>query len=55
MQQQARSLDPRTAETRQRLLDESLRLFAEHGFKGVSVRDIAAAAQANVAALTTGL
>jgi len=52
MQQHARSLDPRTAETRQRLIDESLRLFAEHGFKGVSVRDIAAAAQANVAAVS---
>ena len=52
MQQNARPLDSRTAETRQRLIDESLRLFAEHGFKGVSVRDIAAAAQANVAAVS---
>ncbi len=52
MQQSARTADPRTAETRQRLVDESLRLFAEHGFKGVSVRDIAAAAQANVAAVS---
>lgn len=52
MQQSARSIDPRTAETRERLVDESLRLFAEHGLKGVSVRDIAAAAQANVAAVS---
>jgi AcrR family transcriptional regulator len=52
MQQQARPLDPRTAATRQRLIEESLRLFAEHGFKGVPVRDIAAAAQANVAAVS---
>jgi AcrR family transcriptional regulator len=52
MQQNARSLDPRTAETRKRLIEESLRLFAEHGFKGVSVRDIAAASQANVAAVS---
>ena len=52
MQQHARPIDPRTAETRQRLVDESLRLFAEHGFKGVSVRDIGSAAQANVAAVS---
>jgi TetR/AcrR family transcriptional regulator, regulator of cefoperazone and chloramphenicol sensitivity len=44
--------DPRTAETRQRIIDTSLRLFGEHGFKGVSVRDISAAAGANVAAVS---
>ncbi len=44
--------DLRTAETRQRIIDTSLRLFAEHGFKGVSVRDISAAAGVNVAAIS---
>lgn len=42
----------RSAETRQKLLDAALRLFAEHGFKGVSVRDISAMAEANVAAIS---
>ncbi len=46
-----RSVDTRPGETRQRIIDTSLRLFAEHGFKGVSVRDISAAAQVNVAAV----
>lgn len=48
----ARPADPRTAETRQRILDTSLGLFAEHGFKGVSVRDISAAAGVNIAAIS---
>ncbi len=47
-----RPADPRTAETRQRIIDTSLRLFGEHGFKGVSVRDISAAAGVNVAAVS---
>lgn len=47
-----RPADPRPAETRRRLIEGSMRLFAEHGFKGVSVRDIAGAAQANVAAVS---
>jgi AcrR family transcriptional regulator len=47
-----RSPDPRAAETRQRIIETSLRLFAEHGFKGVSVRDISAAAGVNVAAIS---
>ncbi len=46
-----RPSDPRPGETRQRILETSLRLFAEHGFKGVSVRDISAAAGVNVAAV----
>ena len=46
-----RAADPRPAETRRRILDTSLRLFAEHGFKGVSVRDISVAAGVNVAAV----
>ena len=40
-----------SAETRQRLLDAGVRLFAEHGFKGVSVRDLSAAAEVNIAAI----
>lgn len=47
-----RPADPRTAETRQRIIETSLRLFGEHGFKGVSVRDISAAAGVNVAAVS---
>ena len=44
--------DTRTVETRQRILETSLRLFAEHGFKGVSVRDISTAAGVNVASIS---
>jgi AcrR family transcriptional regulator len=44
--------DPRPAETRHRIVETSLRLFAEHGFKGVSVRDISTAARVNVAAIS---
>lgn len=39
------------AATRERLLAAATRLFAQHGFGGVSVRDIARAARANVAAI----
>jgi AcrR family transcriptional regulator len=38
-------------ETRQRLLDAASRLFAERGFKDVTVRDICRAARANVSAV----
>ena len=38
-------------ETRQRLLEAAARLFAEHGFKHVTVRDICKEAGANVAAV----
>ena len=38
-------------ETRQRLLDAAARLFAEHGFEKVTVRDICKEAGANVAAV----
>jgi AcrR family transcriptional regulator len=44
----ARSSD---RETRQRLLDAAERLFAEHGFRDVTVREICRAARANVAAV----
>ena len=37
--------------TKERLLREATRLFAERGFKKVTVRDICAAARANVAAV----
>ena len=37
------------AATRARVLDAATRLFAEHGFHGTTVRDIATAARANVA------
>ena len=38
-------------DTRERLLLEARRLFAEHGFRKVTVRDICRAARANVAAV----
>ena len=41
----------RDVETRQRLLDAALRLFAEHGFSKASVRDICHEASANLAAV----
>ena len=40
------------AETRERLLKSATRLFAERGFKRVTVRDISRAARANVAAVS---
>ena len=39
------------AATRQRLLDAGLRLFADKGFGGVTVRDLCRAADANVASV----
>src|SRR5262245_1943802 len=41
----------RDRETRERLLKTAARLFAERGFKRVTVRDICRAARANVAAV----
>jgi AcrR family transcriptional regulator len=38
-------------ETRQRLLAAGIRLFAEHGYRGVSVRDLCTEAEVNVAAI----
>ncbi len=37
--------------TRERLLGEALRLFAERGYAGVGIRDVAAAAETNIAAI----
>jgi AcrR family transcriptional regulator len=37
----------RSIATRQRILDEALRLFSEAGFEGVGIRDVAAAAGVN--------
>jgi AcrR family transcriptional regulator len=42
---------PRDTETRERLLKAAERLFADRGFKKVTVRDICRAARANVAAV----
>ncbi len=39
-------------EARNRLLDASMRLFAEHGFSKTSTRDIAEAAQVNISAIS---
>jgi AcrR family transcriptional regulator len=38
-------------ETRQRLLEAGIRLFAEHGYRGVSVRDLCNEADVNIAAI----
>jgi AcrR family transcriptional regulator len=38
-------------ETRQKLLDAGTRLFAEYGYRGVSVRDLCTLAEVNVAAI----
>ena len=40
-----------SVETRQKLLDAAVRLFAEHGFRSVSVRDLCMEAGANIAAI----
>ena len=42
---------PPHRETRQRLLDAGVRLFAEHGFRSVSVRDLCTEANVNIAAI----
>ena len=43
--------DPGLEQTRERILDEAERLFAELGFAAVSVRQITQAAQTNIAAV----
>jgi AcrR family transcriptional regulator len=47
----ARPANADAAETRQRLLDAALRLFARDGFHGASTRELAALAGVNVATL----
>lgn len=39
------------SDTRERMLEAGLRLFAQHGFKGVTTRQLTAAAGVNVAAI----
>ncbi|EFL52469.1 transcriptional regulator, TetR family [Solidesulfovibrio fructosivorans JJ]] len=38
-------------QTRERLLAEALRLFAQHGYAGVGTREVAAAAKTNIASI----
>jgi AcrR family transcriptional regulator len=51
MSSQRQRLDSESSETRGRLLEVGTRLFAESGFKGVSVRKLCADAEANIAAV----
>jgi AcrR family transcriptional regulator len=46
-----RSLQASPSEPKRRLLEAATRLFAEHGFDRVSVRDITKACEANIAAV----
>ncbi|MEG0023982.1 MAG: TetR/AcrR family transcriptional regulator [Akkermansia sp.] len=41
----------RSAETSRRILDASQKLFAERGYEGVSMREVASAAQVNLASI----
>jgi AcrR family transcriptional regulator len=43
--------NPASADTRQRLIDAAARLFADHGFENVTVREICKESNANVAAV----
>src|SRR6058998_1205603 len=43
--------DPSSAETRQRLLEAAGEVFAEHGFRAATIRDICQRARANIAAV----
>ena len=51
MQIRPKSAASPNLETRQRLLEAGIRLFAEHGFRGVSVRDLCSQAEVNIAAI----
>ena len=44
-------MDDRDLETRERLVEDAARLFAERGFSRVTVREICKSAHANVAAV----
>src|SRR5438093_5704970 len=45
------TLKDRTPETRQRLLEAAGEVFAEHGFRDATIREICDQAEANVAAV----
>jgi AcrR family transcriptional regulator len=47
----AEHVEERVQATRERLLEAGKKLFAEHGFRHVTVRDIAREAEANIAAV----
>jgi AcrR family transcriptional regulator len=49
--QHAKRSTSQNPETRQRLLEAGIRLFAEHGYRGVSVRDLCTEAGVNIAAI----
>ncbi len=49
--QDAGARQARGRRTRERLLEEGLRLFAERGFEGVGIREVAAAAETNIASI----
>lgn len=48
---EADSRQTRGQRTRERLLEEALRLFALRGFEGVGIREVAAAADTNIASI----
>lgn len=52
MKTPTRPIDPRTAATRGRILEAAARLFAQYGFHGVGVRDIARDAGVNLAMIS---
>ncbi len=45
------AVDSPTGNVRDRLLDSAEQLFAEHGFDGTSIRDLASAARCNIASV----
>ena len=45
------NVNPDSAQTRERLVDAAERLFAEHGFRNASVRDITREASCNIASV----
>lgn len=49
--QDAGARQARGRSTRERLLEEGLRLFAARGFEGVGIREVAAAAKTNIASI----
>jgi AcrR family transcriptional regulator len=51
MAQRETNSNPESAATRERLVDAAERLFAEHGFRSASVRDITRQASCNIASV----